>query len=55
MTIQNLRVDAPRLGVTKALGEEPIFTPGDRVRISVRFSIGIYGVPFLIRGKHGEV
>jgi nitrile hydratase subunit beta len=30
-------------------------SPGDRVRISVRFPVGHYRVPITIRGKHGSV
>ena len=41
--------------VVKALGEEPIFKPGDHVRISVRFPIGHYRVPMYMRGKRGTV
>lgn len=43
------------LQVVKALGEEPGFKPGDRVRISVRFPIGHYRVPLYVRGKQGVV
>jgi nitrile hydratase len=39
----------------KALGEEPAFMAGDRVRISVRYPVGHYRVPAYIRGKHGIV
>lgn len=46
---------APFSGITKAEGEEPIFAPGDRVRVCVRFPVGHYRVPFPIRGKHGSV
>ncbi len=43
------------LRVVKALGQEPAFDVGDQVRISVRFPIGHYRVPFYVRGKHGVV
>ena len=43
------------LRVVKALGEEPAFKAGDRVRISVRFPIGHYRVPHYVRGKQGVV
>lgn len=41
--------------VVKALGQEPAFDVGDQVRISVRFPIGHYRVPFYVRGKHGVI
>lgn len=31
--------------------EKPVFAPGDRVRVGVRFPIGHYRVPLYIRGK----
>jgi nitrile hydratase len=37
--------------VVKSPGEEPLFNPGDRVRISVRYPVGHYRVPRYIRGK----
>src|SRR4051812_22979927 len=39
----------------KALGEEPLFAPGDRVRISVRYPVGHYRVPLYLRGKTATV
>lgn len=39
------------LGVVKALGEEPIVSAGDRVRISMRFPVGHYRVPHYVRGR----
>lgn len=36
-------------------GEDPLFQPGDRVRISVRFPVGHYRVPCYIRGKGAKV
>jgi High-affinity nickel-transport protein/Nitrile hydratase beta subunit len=36
-----------------ALGEEPIFRPGDRIRISNRFPLRHYRVPLYLRGKTG--
>ncbi len=42
-------------GIVKAIGEEPIFKAGDRVRISMRFPIGHFRVPNYIRGKRGIV
>lgn len=38
-----------------ALGEKPIFNPGDRVRVSTRSPIGHYRVPTYVRGKSGSV
>ena len=37
--------------IVQAEGEQPVFAPGDRVRVSVRFPIGHYRVPQYIRGK----
>jgi nitrile hydratase len=37
--------------IVQAEGEQPVFGPGDRVRVSVRFPIGHYRVPHYIRGK----
>jgi hypothetical protein len=41
--------------IVKALGEEPAFKAGDKVRISVRFPVGHYRVPIYMRGKRGMV
>jgi nitrile hydratase len=41
--------------IVKATGEEPLFTPGDDVKISTRSPIGHFRVPNYIRGKHGTV
>jgi len=41
----------PAPWVVKALGEEPSFVPGDRVRIGARDPIGHYRVPRYVRGK----
>jgi nitrile hydratase subunit beta len=38
-----------------APGEEPIFRPGDRVRIATRSPIGHSRVPLYLRGKSGTV
>jgi len=45
----------PGLGVVLALGEAPIFRPGDRVRVLARAPIGHYRVPLYLRGKQGVV
>jgi nitrile hydratase subunit beta len=42
-------------GVIFALGEEPIFQPGDAVRILTRSPVGHYRVPTYLRGKSGAV
>jgi hypothetical protein len=41
--------------VVPALGETPLFHPGDRVRISARSPIGHYRVPTYLRGKRGLI
>src|SRR5260370_1081099 len=43
------------VGPVPALGEEPIFRTGDRIRISTRSPIGHYRVPVYVRGKTGIV
>ncbi|HEX4505307.1 MAG TPA: SH3-like domain-containing protein [Alphaproteobacteria bacterium] len=42
-------------GIVAALGEEPIFRPGDRIRVLEREPIGHYRVPTYLRGKRGAV
>lgn len=42
-------------GIVYALGEQPIFQPGDRIRILDRSPIGHYRVPIYLRGKQGSV
>jgi nitrile hydratase len=44
-----------RHGIVPALGELPIFRPGDRIRVLTRAPIGHYRVPIYLRGKHGVV
>ncbi len=47
---------APTLpNIVTFTGEDPLFQPGDRVRISVRFPVGHYRVPRYIRGKGAKV
>lgn len=41
--------------IVPAIGEEPIFRPGDRIRISDRSPIGHYRVPQYLRGKTGSI
>ena len=45
----------PIEGVVFALGEMPIFAPGETVRILTRTPIGHYRVPTYLRGKTGMV
>jgi nitrile hydratase len=45
----------PRLSVTPALGETPVFQPGQQVRVTERFPLGHYRVPLYLRGKSGVV
>ena len=42
-------------GIVPALGEEPIFRAGDRIRVLERQPIGHYRVPTYLRGKRGVV
>ena len=42
-------------GVVYALGERPVFEPGDAIRILSRSPIGHYRVPMYLRGKTGKV
>jgi nitrile hydratase len=37
--------------IVQAEDEQPVFAPGDRVRVSLRFPIGHYRVPQYVRGK----
>jgi hypothetical protein len=47
---------SPRLpGVISALGEQPVFNPGDAVRILTRSPVGHYRMPIYLRGKTGSV
>jgi nitrile hydratase len=41
--------------VVFALGEEPVFSPGDAVRVLTRSPVGHYRVPTYLRGKRGIV
>ena len=43
------------LGIVPALGEKPVFAPGDRVRVASRSPVGHYRVPQYLRGKAGRV
>jgi len=42
-------------GLVSAPGEEPIFRPGDAIRIATREPIGHYRVPLYLRCKTGTV
>jgi nitrile hydratase len=42
-------------GVVFAVGEKPLFRPGDPIRILARSPIGHYRVPIYLRGKKGIV
>jgi len=42
---------SPLSGLVYALGEKPIFHPGDHIRISARSPIGHCRVPLYLRGK----
>jgi hypothetical protein len=55
--MQNESSDDARIrrDIVDAVGEEPIFDPGDRVRISTRSPIGHYRVPTYVRGASGVV
>jgi nitrile hydratase len=41
--------------VVTAAGEEPMFRPGEAVRIGVRAPIGHYRVPHYVRGRTGTI
>jgi hypothetical protein len=55
MSESSLAVGSSIAPIVKAMGEEPIFKPGDGVKISVRYPVGHYRVPRYIRGKRGSV
>ncbi len=41
--------------IVKYFGEVPRFSPGQQVRVSVRYPVGHYRVPHYIRGKRGVI
>ena len=45
----------PLTGITYALGEEPLFQPGQHVRVANRYPAGHYRLPLYLRGKSGVV
>jgi nitrile hydratase len=49
----NTGADFPR--VVAADGQAPVHSPGDLVRVAVRYPIGHYRVPRYMRGKRGTV
>ena len=46
---------SPDLTVVPALGETPVFLPGQQVRVAVRYPLGHYRVPLYLRGRTGVV
>ena len=52
---QMLPDEPARGGAVWALGEAPVFRPGDPIRISTRFPIGHYRVPLYLRRKTGSI
>lgn len=55
MSVRPWDVHAPKSDVVFAFGEQPAFSPGDRVRIATRSPVGHYRVPTYLRGKVGTV
>jgi Nitrile hydratase beta subunit len=51
----SVELQTPLPGIVYATGEEPIFKPGDAIRIRERKPIGHYRVPIYLRGKKGVV
>lgn len=47
--------ERPGPDIVLALGEAPVFRPGDAVRILTRSPVGHYRVPTYLRGKRGVV
>jgi len=43
------------LTVVPALGETPVFCPGQKVRVKERYPLGHYRVPLYLRGRTGVV
>jgi len=41
--------------IVYALGERPVFRPGEQIRVATRSPIGHYRVPTYLRGKVGSV
>ncbi|MEP9378167.1 SH3-like domain-containing protein [Aquabacter sp. CN5-332] len=55
MASETLQDGVPMAGIVFAFGEQPIFRPGDAVRILTRTPVGHYRVPTYLRGKRGTV
>jgi nitrile hydratase subunit beta len=51
----SLDFKTPLPSMVYATGEEPIFKPGDAIRIRERKPVGHYRVPTYLRGKKGVV
>jgi nitrile hydratase subunit beta len=51
----SLDFKAAPAGMVYATGEEPVFKPGDAIRIRDRKPVGHYRVPTYLRGKQGVV
>jgi hypothetical protein len=49
------RHEPSTLLIKRAEGEQPLFAPCDRVRISMRFPVGHYRVPTYLRGRTGLI
>jgi hypothetical protein len=45
----------PKRTIVLALGEQPVFAPGERIRVLTREPIGHYRVPRYLRGKIGVI
>ena len=45
----------PKLKVVPALGETPVFQPGQKVRVMEQYPLGHYRVPLYLRGRSGVV
>ncbi|MBD9502747.1 nitrile hydratase subunit beta [Pseudomonas sp. PDM17] len=55
MSVRPWNAPVPTANVVFALGEQPPFRAGDRVRIATRSPVGHYRVPTYIRGKVGTI
>ena len=51
MSNQSQDLAEPLAGIVSALGEEPVFRPGDCVRVSNLSPVGHYRVPSYMRGQ----
>lgn len=55
MAAQQSEQVRPHGTVVPALGEMPLYRPGDPVKVIVRFPMGHYRVPLYLRGKTGTI